>query len=752
MQVPARAPFNLPATAGLFVLAWAILAFPWLSGGVTIPWDAKAHWYPHLGFVARAIHGSGGAFWTPNIFAGSPEIADPQSVLFSAPLLALALFDPAPSLAAMDRAVFAMLLVGGMAVILIFRDRGWHWGGALVAAIAFAFGAAASWRIQHVNQVFSLCWWPVAWWLLARALDRSSIAYGIAAGIAAGLMVLGRDQVALLLTYLLAAHVAARWLAGPGRKARFRASLAPLGAGAVAGLALIAVPVILTALWGEQSNRVAIDLEGAGRGSLHPGALLTLAIGNLYGAAGPLAQYWGPPSPTWGDTGLFLARNMGVLYAGALPFFLVFAVIGSGAALAAEIRYVTIALAVMLVFALGWYTPALQLFWHLPGISLFRRPADAVFVIGGLYSVLAGYGAHLLLTGRLRAGGIASAGFAALFVAAAILAIVGKAAPVSAWAHLAIGAATLALSWIALAAAPKIKPGLLPLALAAILVVDLAVTNAPSESTALPPDTYDVLQSATGNATVALLKAGQVRDATRRDRVELIGLGYFWQNAAMVHGFEDTLGFNPVRSSAYAALVGAEDIASLPEQRRFPPAFPSYRSTLADIIGLRFIVSGVPAGEIDKRLPPLALTLVARTNDAYIYENPRALPRVWVAPAAEPTPARLAETGFRLDLDPRDIVPIEGPVPPRRSAGGTARIVSYANAAVVVETETRDGGILVLADAWHPWWVARIDGRDAPVRRAFGVVRAVEVPAGKATVHFTFEPFAGALAQITGWR
>ncbi|WP_163597383.1 hypothetical protein, partial [Klebsiella pneumoniae] len=83
--------------------------------------------------------------------------------------------------------------------------------------------------------------------------------------------------------YLLAAHVASHWLAGPGRKARFRASLAPLAAGAVAGLALIAVPVVLTALWGEQSNRVAIDLEGAGRGSLHPGALLTLAIGNLYG-------------------------------------------------------------------------------------------------------------------------------------------------------------------------------------------------------------------------------------------------------------------------------------------------------------------------------------------------------------------------------------------------------------------------------------------------------------------------------------
>ncbi|QCI63661.1 hypothetical protein [Phreatobacter stygius] len=748
MQVPARAPFSLPATLGLFILAWAVLASPWLVGAVTIPWDAKAHWYPHLGFVARALHGGGAAFWTPDIFTGSPEIADPQSVLFSAPLMLLAALDPAPSLAAMDRTVFAMLLVGGIAVILVFRDRGWHWGGALVAAIAFAFGAAASWRIQHVNQVFSLCWWPVAWWLLTRALDRSSIAYGIAAGIAAGLMVVGRDQVALILTYLLVGQVAAHWFVGHGRLRRLAASLAPLTAGAVAGLLIVAIPVVLAALWGEQSNRVAIDLEGAGRGSLHPAFLLSLAIGNIYGAAGPLVDYWGPPSPTWGETGLFLARNMGVLYAGALPFFLVFAVYGTGAAFAAEIRYVAIALIVTLVFALGWYTPAFQLFWHVPGVNLFRRPADAVFVFGGLYAVLAGYGAHLLLTGRLKTDWMAQTGLAFLFTIIAILLIITKAAPLSAWPQLLIGVVTLVLSLAVLTAAPKIRPVLLALALAVVLVQDLAITNAPSESTALPPATYDVLRPDTGNATVALLQTSQVRDATRRDRVELIGLGYFWQNAAMVHGFEDTLGFNPVRSAAYAALVGAEDIASLPNQRRFPPAFPSYRSTLSDILGLRFIVSGVPIAEVDKALPADGLTLVGRTSDAYVYENPRALPRVWVAPAAEATPERLAETGFRPDLDPRDTVLIEGPVPPRRTGGGTARMLGYANTEVVVETETRDGGILVLADAWHPWWVARIDGREAPLRRAFGLVRAVEVPAGKATVRFSFEPFAGALREL----
>ena len=79
-----------------------------------------------------------------------------------------------------------MLGLGGLAVMARFRDRGWHPAGALVAALAFAFGASAAWRIQHVGQVLSLAYWPVALWLLLRALERRSWRYGLAAGLVAG--------------------------------------------------------------------------------------------------------------------------------------------------------------------------------------------------------------------------------------------------------------------------------------------------------------------------------------------------------------------------------------------------------------------------------------------------------------------------------------------------------------------------------------------------------------------------------------
>src|SRR5512139_68634 len=194
------------AAAILFLACAALLAFPWLSGRVTIPWDAKAHFQPQFVFLAHALHSGQSPFWTPNVFAGMPQIADPQSLIFSPFFLLAAALVPEPSFALEDAIVFAMLAMGGLALIGYFRDRGWSAAGALLAALAFSFGGSAAWRIQHTGQVMSLSWLPVALWLLARALDRRSAPLGAAAGAAAALMALGRDQVAFLGLFLLAGY------------------------------------------------------------------------------------------------------------------------------------------------------------------------------------------------------------------------------------------------------------------------------------------------------------------------------------------------------------------------------------------------------------------------------------------------------------------------------------------------------------------------------------------------------------------
>ena len=549
---------------------------------------------------------------------------------------------------------------------------------------------------------------------------------------------LGRDQVALLGIYLLAAFGLWRVLSAEQPRAALRASLLPLGAGAVCALAIIAVPVMLTAVLAQESNRASIDYVGAARGSLHPALLLTLVMPDVFGAAGRMEDYWGPPSFAWPDTGLFIAQNMGQLYIGAVPLLLLLTAAVRGQLWAPEIRFFACAAALALLYALGWYTPIFRgLFALVPGVSLYRRPADATFLIGALTAILAGYGAHRLFCDPppdfVRRQAIVAT--ATLAVAAFLAGVLGLwldrvprlPLPLSA-AAVSFVAAALALAW----AKPNIalRPLQVAVVLAGVTTVDLAYNNGPSSSTAQPPSMYEVLQPGTRNATIAILKSKVVADATRRDRIELAGLGFHWPNASLTHGLENTLGYNPVRLALYSAATGAEDHVGLPDQRQFAPLFPSYRSTLANLLGLRFIVTGAPIETIDPRLKPGDLPLVARTSDGYIYENADAFPRVLFATEAKGADfTRMLADGVWPAADLRTTVLLERPpeasATPRRP--GLVRIVSHRNTEVILEADSPDGGWVILNDLWHPWWFAEVDGetggdpaRQRPISRSGG--------------------------------
>ncbi len=759
--------FTLFAAVAIYLIAFLIIAWPWLSGAVTIPWDAKAQFQPELQFLARALHEGQSPFWTPNVFAGWPQIADPQSFIFSPLHLLLAAFSPAPSFRASDAIVFAALFFGGLGIILFFRDRGWHVGGALVAALAFAFGGAAASRIQHIGEVVSLCYLPLALWLLARALERASWRYGVFAGIFGGLIAAGRDQVALLALYLLAGMAIAYWV-GANARGRMRASVKALAAGAVAGAAVAAVPVLLTLLLAENSNRPGFDFVSAGRGSLHPVHLLTLAFADLFGAADPSVPFWGPPSFAWGSTDLFLAQNMGQLYLGALPLV---AIVGFGLARALlwsrDIRFFTIAAAIAILYGLGWYTPAFRVFYEfVPGVTFYRRPADAAFLIGALLAVLGGYLVHRWLAVSVKAATRAQ-WVGGIVLAVAILAAAVGAAEYAdklavATKPILVGLAFAAAALVVLFFARRLQQWPLAAAVlvAAFTTVDLAWNSAPNESTGLAPAVYDALRVDTKNETIALIKSKLAEHAApdRRDRVELIGITYPWPNISLIHDFDHVFGHNPLRLKDFAAATGVGDTVATPDQRTFAPLYPSYRSPFADLFGLRLIASGVPVERIDSSLKPGDLVFVARTADAYIYENPRALPRVFLVNQWQRADfAELIRDGWPA-VDPRHTVLLERappgfPLPTGERAGdeaGTARLIKYANTDVTVAIDSPSPALLVLTDVWHPWWRADVDGAPADILKADVLFRAVAVPAGRHVVRFTFHPFAGALAELMG--
>jgi hypothetical protein len=754
----------LALVLAIFALTFLVPAWPWLSGAVTIPYDAKSTFLPPVEFMARAFHSGESPFWTPNVFAGWPNVADPQSMLLSPLHVLLALASAAPGMWANDAVTFAYLFLGGLGIILYCRDRGWHAAGALIAALAFAFGGAASARLQHTGQVISLCYLPWALWLLSRALDRSSIGHGVLAGIAGALIVLGRDQVALLEVYVLAGFVAWHWC-GAGWRERLRTSIKPLVAGGIAGGIIIALPVLLTELLATDSNRPEFSFVEAGRGSLHWTHMLSLVFADLFGAMDPKVDFWGAGGWAWnerfGMQDLFLAQNMSLLYSGALAAVMLVIGLSRGALWSREIRFFTVAALLTAFFMFGWYAPVFRLMYELmPGVKLFRRPADATFVFGALIAIMTGYMVHRWLSDlpcaklAQRAIEIAVGAFILGFTFWLANTTVGL---TPALKPLITGAVCVALAILALIFARRLAVGA-PVTTTLLLVVfataDLTWNNAPHESTGLRPARYDALRADTQNETVVLLKQRLAQqEPNHRDRIESVGIEYHWPNMCLIHGCEQVFGHNPLRLKWFYDATHVGDTVAAVGQRRFSPLYPSWRSTFAGLFGVRLIATGVPAERVDTSLKPGDLNLIARTKDAYVYENPRALARVMIVGDWKVVDFKeLTAAGWPPDVDPQKTVLLEkAPRAPQLTmfeSAGSARLLRYGNTEIVVEVNSPSGGILVLNDVWHPWWRATIDGAEAELIRANGIFRAVAVPPGGYTVRFTFEPLRGAWREL----
>lgn len=763
------APSGYGIAALALLASWVVLCAPWLFGDVSIPYDAKAHFQAQVQFLANALHSGQSPFWNPHVFAGSPQIADPQSLILS-PAVLVALIDPTPSFQLVDGFTFGLLALGGLSILMLFRDRGWHPAGAIVAALGFAFGASAAWRIQHIGQVQSFAFFAIALWMLARTLDRQSIRWGIGTGAITGLMIAEPDQVAFLAALVLVGFVLSHWLDGDGRRLRFTASIRPLLAVGVTCIAIAALPLLMTILFVLSSSRPSIEFSEATRGSLHPASLLTLVFADLYGAFDTAVRYWGPFSPSWNPNEITLSQNMSQLYIGALPIALI---IGLGFSrrllLAREIRFYTAATVLVILYALGSNTPFYRLLYEvLPGVSLFRRPADATFMMGGLLAILGGYLVHRWVTDTaLSEHGRASIRFKLSMLIALSGVAIGVAAS-QGMVDVAIRPIVISLSWLAASVATLLLVTRLPyraewamvIALAGVLTADLALNNGPNESTALPRKNFTMLDPDAPNETIRIIKSlsKQPPGSTRRDRVELAGLGFDWPNAAMVHGFDHTLGYNPLRLADFTRAVGAEDSIIGPNQRKFTPLFPSYHCRLANLLGLRYIVSPIPVDKIDHRMKPTDLRFMARTADGYVYENTDALPRVlfvhnWqiadFGRIMRDGKWPLADPRYTVLLDQRPTVPLSASLEaPEEWKPPIVRIVRYENTVIDIEVDAAESGFVVLNDVWHPWWFATIDGSPAKVHKANVLFRAVIVGPGRHQVRFEFAPVAGALQEL----
>ncbi|MEJ0094760.1 MAG: YfhO family protein [Methylocella sp.] len=777
--------FAVASLIGFYALALAC----WLLSETVVPWDSKNHFYPMFRFLGDALQRGEIPLWNPYHFAGHPAVADPQSLLFTPSMALFALIAPNASMQLFDAVIFAHLAAGGLCVLGLFRRWRWHPAGAVLAALIFMLGGAASSRLQHTGMIISYSFFPAALWSFEIALERRSYRFALLFGVCAALMALGRDQVAFLLCMVLVGRVIFAVVQSGRALAYLHGRLGVLAVGVIVIGCILVVPALLTMQFLGDSNRPGIAFGVAAAGSLAPVNLITLFVPNFFGSLDHLYDYWGPdydtmPRADWTD------RAVDYLFIGTLPILLiVWHGFGAGRLFACGIRFFLIIFGAAMLYALGRYTPFFGLaFDWVPGVSLYRRPADATFILNIALAFGAGYLLH-----RYVVEGIPTP-FATLpkwlaFAFAAITAL-GIAVLIGSGLAFSLRESRVMTSLVQLGVAAVFccaGVGLLiglrsakHRALAASLFVvlsggEILWRNAASSLNAEPIDRYSVYAKMKPSeaAGIEILRkeiAAKTRDG-EHPRVEILGLGGPWQNASMALKFENTIGYNPLRIDGYERAVGPGDNAGDPNLRHFPGTFRGYKCRLAALLGLEYLVLDRPLTRLPRHVPRPVATLIFSSDAMYIYKLGKAAPRVYFAtkiktvdseqvldehvlPDFDRTRAVLIDQSSVADLRAvRDRVADEGfgATVAEAPDQSHASIAAYADNSVAIDVDADQAGIVVLHDLFYPGWQVKVDGKQQPVLHANILFRGVEVPAGRHRVEFEFHPlsFANLSAAVS---
>ncbi|MDE1924850.1 MAG: YfhO family protein [Patescibacteria group bacterium] len=219
-----------------------------------------------------------------------------------------------------------------------------------------------------------------------------------------------------------------------------------------------------------------------------------------------------------------------------------------------------------------------------------------------------------------------------------------------------------------------------------------------------------------------------------------------YSGAATVDGYDP---FAPVRLLGALTLLGsingAQDETRGMSQNQLQATLLQNLALLGMMSG-KYIVSGVPLASKDLRLVGTSPVSPYQVP-LYVYDNDLALPRVYLTPSivdkpGEPLNQIAAE---HPDFIRQTYLDCTSCASYQNNAGDVLKVIEDQNGIMQIATQTAGQRWLVVTDDYLPGWGAAVDGVQAPIVLANGLVMAVEVPAGKHTVALTYAGVANEL-------
>lgn len=722
-------------------LIWLLLNLPVLLGHRVLPWDAMDEFYPTVYFNAHSLRLGLAPWWNPYIYSGYPQISDPQGMMFSPLLMIWMLLRETPGPVWFDWGVLLHLLMGGTAMLAMLRRDGVNAFGALIGATVFMAGGVAASRLEHTPDVVAYAYAPVVLLALRHFLSAPSLLRGCLLGLAAGALVTQLVQISYLFALAILTYAALgtswhwkhysvemrrRWCAG-----MFAAMMCAL---------ILGLPQLLFS-WAYMSlsNRVSLPLDAVSAGSLDAHAFFSLLAPNALHALH--GTYDGPASLV-----------EAYLYIGALPSLSLF-FIGRAWRFPQHRRQSLIFAAIGLfavLYMMGTKTPLYGwLYTWLPGMSHFRRPADAAYLLNMSLAVLAGIGAgQLNLQSRRQITALLIVMVFWLTLAGLLMQEHGARRQV---ATLLGAIASAAALW------RLQKPGSdwrTALWLLAILAIDYRCFNLNGRFNEMD----NTVRNFTNNPSVLALKENlEHSDHVLSPRITTLNTNTEWDNMPSLHDIASTQGYNPLRYALYDHWYGTRESSNV--ARASTLLNTTAPSKLDDLLGMRYLIIG-HRRNIQPSSAPEGYKRVFIGDDVDIFRNDDAYARLLTPVHTQqkavnqiPAIAEFLSTDFTdtLWLTPRDTDDANSAraVAATCSAKVQATVLQATPTQITIHTKASGPGWLVASELDFPGWQADVDTEVLPIHRANGIFRAVCVPSGEHRLRLSFHPW---LMVAYAWR
>jgi len=743
------------AVAALVVVFWTtriVLPSRIYSGQV---FDLHNLFYPHYEAAYAWIAAGRLPLWTPYELLGAPWSAVPSGGVFYPPHVLYLLL---PTHLALAASGLLHLVVIALSTAWFARRAGLDATPAALAGILVVMRGAIPGELYLAPcRLEAEAWLPlgcIAVLDLVRAAERGHMRDATHAGavlaFATALSCLaGYPQSTVFLGYAWTSLLMALLIGRRASPTRW-ASSGAIFAGALALGALVALVALLPAL----------ELSRAGARTTK-----TLPVAQMFPMGNPsvaiLRDALSGRSNSFGVVGLSLLPA--ALLARRHRLIAVWALVLGGLAF---------------LLALGPVTPVFELYLRLPALGWFRGPyrllvvADFCFAIlaaAGLAGITAAFEAarHASASGARGGSRQRSWARATIVLPAAVALVLSMqrgvhADDLSVGPGLAACVAAVLLGAALLPAAAPIRGGL---ALVMVVVATLEAFLAPANPARLPYFAADAAEYRTYETLFRTLA-----DLAGHDRVWMLGAGLVPRTAERLATIYEFRSFTSLSSATLARQANYYTYLSEGSTHSARPMWVfqgdidlshTYagraqavdRRRLVDLAAVRFVVTRKGGGRLQGPARNFITTAGYRptsiaAGELAVFENPRALPRAYVAynvraaPAVEKLLGRLS----RDDFDPLVETYVEGSpgfVPATAPARGTAATIVRDDPRVVeIDATLEAPGLVVLADTYYDGWRATVDGNPAPILPTNHLFRGVPVPAGFHRVRFDYLPWS----------